>query len=68
MPQATSELRRKFPGSDSEALSVIAKNFVVVRNGHIHPKEVGYKPTQREHEAIDYLFQEWDYTYSPDFS
>ena len=66
MPQATDELRAKFPGWDGEALDVIRENFTVNRGGLIYPKVKGYKPTQREDEAIDYLFQEWDYAYSPD--
>ena len=69
MPQATKELRAKFPGHDAEALEVIAANFVEWK-GYIRKKDPLYQPTQREWDAIDYLFQEWDYCYekpdSPD--
>jgi len=64
MPQATDELREKFPGSDSEALEVIATNFLVDRGGVIRKRDPKYKPTVREYDAIDYLFQEWDYGYN----
>ena len=65
MPQATDELRAKFPGWDSEALAVLDANFTVSSGGVIRPKALGYQPTEREDDAIDYLFQEWDYGYSP---
>jgi len=62
MPQATQELRDKFPGHDAEAFEVLKANF----NDHagiIYPKVKGYQPTERESDAIDYLFHEWDYGY-----
>lgn len=61
--QETDELRAKFPGDDGEALEVIALNFKE-SNGFICKKDRNYEPTDREWEAIDYLFQEWDYAYS----
>jgi hypothetical protein len=64
MPQATEELRAKFPGNDCEAFEVLKGNF----NDHagvIYPKTVGYEMTEREGDAIDYLCDEWDYCYSP---
>jgi hypothetical protein len=64
MPQASDELRAKFPGWDDEALAVLEENFTENR-GVIRPKTVGYVPTDREKDAIDYLFQEWDYEYQP---
>lgn len=66
MPQASDELRAKFPGHDEEAFKVLEENFVVRRDGMIVPKVKGYKPTPREDDAIDYLFHEWDYGYDPD--
>ena len=66
MPQASEELRSKFPGGDGEALDVIDKNFVVPKGFVIHPKVKGYKPTKREDDALDYLFHEWDYGYTPE--
>lgn len=65
MPQASEELRAKFPGSDQEALEVIADNFGD-KAGFIYPKVSGYKMTEREGDAIDYLCDEWDYAYSPE--
>lgn len=62
MPQATDELRRKFPGYDSEALEVIAKNFSE-HKGLIKLLDSNYQPTEREWDAVDYLIQEWDYMY-----
>jgi hypothetical protein len=64
MPQASDELRAKFPGWDDEALAVLEENFTENR-GVIRPKTAGYVPTDREKDAIDYLFQEWDYEYQP---
>ena len=65
MPQATDELRAKFPGYDQEAFAVIKANFTISRGGVIYPKQIGYTMTARESDAIDYLFHEWDYAYSP---
>jgi len=63
MPQASDELREKFPGYDAEALEVIAANFTETR-GLIRRKSSSYLPNQREWDAVDYLIQEWDYVYS----
>jgi len=65
MPQATDELRAKFPGWDAEALQVLETNFTVGEDGVIRKKLPAYAPTPREFDAIDYLFQEWDYGYDP---
>jgi len=65
MPQASDELRAKFPGHDQEAFDVIDVNFSTSRGGIIFPKKLGYKMTEREGDAIDYLCDEWDYAYSP---
>lgn len=65
-PQATPELCAKFPGDDAEALAVLEANFHTRLRGFIiRPKVSGYKPTEREDDAIDYLFHEWDWGYSP---
>jgi len=66
MPSATEELRAKFPGDDREAIDILTANFVIGRGGNIYPVVKGYKPTLREEEALDYLFHEWDYTYTPE--
>jgi hypothetical protein len=62
MPQATDDLRAKFPGWDAEALEVLAENFTDTR-GVFRKKNPAYQPTEREWEAINYMFQEWDYGY-----
>lgn len=66
MPQASDELRAKFPGDDQEAFEAIDTNFFTSRGGIIYPKKFGYNMTEREGDAIDYLCDEWDYAYSKD--
>lgn len=63
MPQAPEQLRSKFPGMDREALDVIEANFTNTK-GVIRKKDAAYQPSQREWDAVDYLFQEWDYEYT----
>jgi hypothetical protein len=63
-PQASGELRAKFPGSIEQAYDVLRDNFTDTK-GVIRPKVDGYKPTKRESDAIDYLFLEWDFCYEP---
>ena len=63
MPQASEELRAKFPGDDQEAFAVLDANFFISRGGIIYAREYGYKMTEREGDAIDYLCDEWDYAY-----
>lgn len=62
MPQASDELRAKFPGSDQEALEVLSANFIETKFV-FRKKDAAYVPTRREWEAIDYLFHEWDFGY-----
>ncbi len=66
MPQASEELRAKFPGSDQEAHGVLVENFILSKGWIIRPKVAVYKMTEREGDAIDYLCDEWDYGYSPE--
>lgn len=65
MPQASEELRAKFPGGDWEAFLVIREHYRVRLGGIIEPRILGYKGTAREYDAIDYLCNEWDYGYDP---
>lgn len=67
MPQATDELRAKFPGWDQEAQEVLGTNFTLhyPSVGIIRKRDPKYKPTEREWDAVDYLIQEWDYAYEP---
>lgn len=63
MAQATDELRAIWhAGGDAGALAHLAPNFTV-HEGDIR-RNPGYQPTERDFSAIDYLFQEWDYTYT----
>lgn len=62
MPQATQQLRDKFPGGDREALTVLEANFKHDA-GVFTKKTHGYVPTEREWDALDYLLDEWDYGY-----
>ena len=67
MPQASKELRAKFPGSDREALDVLAKHFTAgdtKHPGRIQLRNQNYQPTQREWDAITYLVHEWDYSWT----
>lgn len=65
MPSAPAHLCAKFPGGDEEALRVLVDRFDVDRTGMIRPKFHGLVVAPREAEAIDYLWLEWDYGYSP---
>lgn len=49
---------------DSDAESVLKDNFDIER-GVITDKRSGYRPTDRELEAIQYLCEEWDFAYLP---
>lgn len=63
MPQAPGYLQAEFH-DDAAALVVISSDFKVSRGGMIYPAVEGYKPTERQYRAIDYLIMEWDYGYS----
>lgn len=65
MPQASNELRAMFPGHDAQALAVIDANFVVAKGWVIRPRVSGYKMSDQEGYAIDYLCDEWDFAYDP---
>lgn len=66
MPQASRELRDKFPGHDAEAIDVLKQNFEwgPPRLWEIRRKDKNYSPTPREFDAIDYLCDEWDWGWS----
>lgn len=68
MPQATPELRAKFPEQDSEAWKVLedSQRFMEFRF-LIFPADPSYTPTEREGDAIDYLIQEWDWDYDRNY-
>lgn len=62
MPQASQDLRDKFPGHDVEAWEALKPNFVD-KAGVLSKKDKAYRPTASEWEAVDYLCDEWDYFY-----
>lgn len=66
MPTASDELRAQFPGGDSEALDTIKEKCDIAKNGIIRPKTLDFfsKATEREHAAIQYLIDEWDYCWT----
>ena len=64
MPQAPQWLRDKFPGDDQEALAILDANFTE-KAGIFRRKDPTYIPTEREDEALNYMFQEWEYGYEP---
>lgn len=63
MPSAPLDLQNKFPGMDQEALEVIDANYSVGKGFVIRPKVAGYKPTERENDALNYLWLEWDFAF-----
>lgn len=73
MPQASDELRAKFPGSCDEARDVLGldnKPSLAARwldiNGYIYATHRSSLDTmtEREGDAIDYLCDEWDYCFT----
>jgi hypothetical protein len=63
MPSGPPELWKYFPNGDGDALKAIAENYVVGKGFVIRPKIAGYKPTDIENKALDFLFFEWDYAF-----
>lgn len=63
MPSGPPELWKDFPDGDSDALIAIDENYVVGKGFVIRPKVVGYKPTEIENKALDFLWLEWDYAF-----
>lgn len=59
MPQASDELRAKFP-TDRDAFAVLGDRYSYDQGGMIH-RHIGVTPTEHELEAIQYLVEEWDY-------
>ena len=63
MPPASAELRAKFPGSMEQALSELLAAGYREDAGDIKPPSADHQMTEREGDAIDYLTDEWDFTY-----
>lgn len=53
-------------GGDEHALDHLELNFYVDSHFTIRPRSADYVPTEEDESAIDYLFYEWDYCYSPE--
>lgn len=51
--------------NDADALNVLRQNFRQWHNGCICPKRAGYTPDHLEVDAINYLLEEWDFSYDP---
>lgn len=66
MPQATQELRDRFPMGDDQAWDLI-KGLVENHRGILQPKKDTDLDlfTNDMWQVIDYLCQEWDYGWNP---
>jgi hypothetical protein len=62
MPQAPTYLQEEFE-DDSVALKTIENNYEVGKGFVIRPRIVGYKGTDLENRALDYLWLEWDFAF-----
>lgn len=60
MPQGPPELQEEF-GTDYAALQIIKENYTEGKGFVIRPKVEGYKSTELENRALNYLWLEWDY-------
>lgn len=60
MPQASDELRAKFPGYDIEATDVLLSAGWET-DGCGWWTLPAHEPTDREWDALDYLLNEWDH-------
>ena len=60
MPQAPEYLREEFD-DDQAAWKVLNEHYREAKGGLIVPRVAGYKATEQENRALDYLWLEWDY-------
>lgn len=64
MPQASEELRNKFPGMDTQAINYLEqRGFKCGKDFVWRPPSMFHNLTQHDKDAIDYLCDEWDYGY-----
>lgn len=65
MPQATEELREKWGGhegvGEDKAIAHLETRGYVLMRGNAWCRPEKLEPSQEDLEAIDFLFQEWDY-------
>lgn len=61
MPQASDKLRAKFPGIDAQAIKELEEAGYKLTREFTWVKPTSHKITDRENDALDYLFHEWDY-------
>ena len=60
MPQASKELRSKFPDGMTQAIELLySHGFFMVNWKWQGPK--GYVMTKEDEDALQYLFEEWDF-------
>ena len=52
---------------DREALDILKKNFIELKNGFLVKKNKKYQPTEEEFKAIDFLCDEWDFLFDPEY-
>lgn len=66
MPMATPELAAKFQ-NDGEAWEALEKlGWLMDRHGYLIPPSQGYRPADgRESDAVEYLCDEFDYSFDP---
>lgn len=62
MPSAPQWLRDKFPGFDTEALDLLHDaGYRQTRGGCWLKPSLDHVPTERENEALDFMFYEFDF-------
>jgi hypothetical protein len=72
VPQASDELRARWNDGDNvddvrATDHLFHHGFKVSRGGVIYHPDPNYKPTETDNSAIDYMLDEWDYAYDPNF-
>ncbi len=63
MPQTTPERAARWPGGDSEAIKYLRGQGYILQQPSYHwlTPTPDHEPTDKEHDALLYLIQEWDY-------
>lgn len=65
MPQASQTTLDNWPHGEAKALELLNKNFTETA-GYFERRDKEYEPTDEEWAAIQYLHEEWDYSYTHD--
>ena len=62
MPQTTPERAARWPGMDQQAIGYLrSRGYVLRRDWYWTKPTPDHQPTEKELDAIDYLFEEWDF-------